>query len=57
MTSGMTSDEQLKNGVADVTTILGYPAGLEISGDTDGSVVTLNMRVFVGSKDARIEVK
>ena len=30
---------------------------LEISGDTDGSVVTLNMRVFVGSKDARIEVK
>ena len=57
VTSGMTSDEQLKNGVADVTTVLGYPAGLEISGDTDGSVVTLNMRVFVGSKDARIEVK
>ncbi len=57
VTSKLTSDEQLKNGVADVTTVLGYPAGLEISGDTDGSVVTLNMRIFVGSKDARIEVK
>ena len=57
VTAGMTSDEQMKNGVADITTVLGYPAGLEISGGTNGTVITLNMQVYVAGKDALLTVK
>ena len=57
VTGKLTSDEQMKNGVADVTTALGYQAGLEISGGTEGTVITMNMQIFVASKDAQLAVK
>ena len=32
-------------------------AGLEISGGTNGTVITLNMQVYVAGKDALLTVK
>ncbi len=57
VTSKLTSDEQLKNGVADIATVVNYPCGMEMSGSTDGTTVTLNMQFYVGSKDAQLVIK
>ena len=56
VTSKLTSDEKMKNGVADITTVLGYPCGMLISGAAEGTTVNMTMQVYVGSKDTQLVI-
>ncbi len=51
------NDDTLSQGKAATSTVLGYPAGLEISGSTNGSSVSLTMRTVVGCPGSEIYVK
>ncbi len=51
------NDDTLSQGKAATSTVLGYPAGLEISGSTNGSSVSLTMRTVVGCPGSEISVK
>ena len=54
---GMNSASEILNGFVITSTILGYPAGLEVKGSLDGGSVTLAMRVVVCSKDGNLTKK
>ena len=46
---GLTTPTALMNGLASVSTVAGYPTGLEVSGSVSGTSITLNMRIIVAS--------
>ena len=51
------TEEKLAEGKAAVSTVYGYPCGLEVSGSTDGATVLLIMKVIVSGAEGRISVK
>ena len=54
---GLTSEEELMNGVASTVTVLGYPTGLAVDGSISGTTITLNMTILVSAKDGTLGIK
>ena len=51
------TEEKLAEGKAAVSTVFGYPCGLEVSGSIDGATVLLAMKIIVSGPEGRISVK
>ncbi len=57
LTSELSSDEKLANGVVGTATVLGYPTGLEMKGVAMGTSVLMTMKIMVTSSDGKLLVK
>lgn len=51
------NEKTLAEGKAAVSTVYGYPCGLEVSGSTDGETVLLAMKIIVSGPEGQISVK
>ena len=51
------TEEKLAEGKAAVSTVYGYPCGLEVTGSTDGLTVLLAMKIIVSGPEGQISVK
>ena len=51
------NEKTLAEGKAAVSTVYGYPCGLEVSGSTDGKTVLLAMKIIVSGPEGQISVK
>ena len=56
LNSGFTSEEELANGIAGTTTILGYPTGLEVSGSVNGTNITLTLGIATVNADGQLNI-
>ena len=51
------NEKTLAEGKAAVSTVYGYPCGLEVNGSTDGETVLLAMKIIVSGPEGQISVK